>query len=311
MTDTTHVRPMLATEANLETLRFPVLVSPKLDGVRAIVHNSTVYSRSGKAIPNRYIQETLGRKCYDGLDGELIVGSPTDRNVFSKTTSGVMTIEGQPGFSYHVFDIWNTFREGTFEPKPYSERLEELRNRVHGHDFIYPVEQMEAEDLGMLLGIETYYVERGYEGAIIRSLGSGYKNGRSTQKEQFLLKMKRFKDAEAEVIGVQELQHNDNEVKVNGLGYSERSTAKSGLRAGSCLGALVCRSNTTGVVFNVGSGFTGLQRQLLWSIRGQLLGKQVKYKYFDLGVVEAPRHPVFLGFRDEIDMEIKDNDEPE
>jgi len=32
------------------------------------------------------------------------------------------------------------------------------------------------------------------------------------------------------------------------------------------------------------------------------IGKILKYKYFDIGVKDAPRHPVFLGMRPKSDM---------
>jgi DNA ligase-1 len=52
----------------------------------------------------------------------------------------------------------------------------------------------------------------------------------------------------------------------------------------------------------VGTGFTADQRADFWSRREQLRGQLVKYKHFPHGVKDAPRHPVFLGFRDPEDM---------
>ena len=43
-------------------------------------------------------------------------------------------------------------------------------------------------------------------------------------------------------------------------------------------------------------------RKQLWEIRDTLIGKMVKYKYFNIGVKVAPRLPVFLGFRDSSDL---------
>ena len=52
----------------------------------------------------------------------------------------------------------------------------------------------------------------------------------------------------------------------------------------------------------IGSGFTTEQRDLLWKRRESLPGEVVKFKYFAGGVKEAPRFPIFLGFRDLEDM---------
>ena len=60
------VKPMLATEANFNKLRYPVCTQPKLDGIRVVIKDGVVYSRSLKAIPNKHVQ-TLFRHL-QGID---------------------------------------------------------------------------------------------------------------------------------------------------------------------------------------------------------------------------------------------------
>ena len=83
-------KPMLATDADLNNLRFPLLASTKLDGVRAVVRDGVVYSRSNKPIPNQYVQRLFAE--YEHFDGELIVGEPT-----SKTCYGTKKRRLSPG----------------------------------------------------------------------------------------------------------------------------------------------------------------------------------------------------------------------
>jgi DNA ligase-1 len=46
-------KPMLASDCGgIENVRFPVIASPKLDGVRALVIDGALMSRSLKPIPN-------------------------------------------------------------------------------------------------------------------------------------------------------------------------------------------------------------------------------------------------------------------
>ena len=40
----------------------------------------------------------------------------------------------------------------------------------------------------------------------------------------------------------------------------------------------------------------------LWKDRANLVGKFIKYKFFPSGSKDRPRFPVWLGFRDKIDM---------
>lgn len=62
------------------------------------------------------------------------------------------------------------------------------------------------------------------------------------------------------------------------------------------------RDVLSGVSFSIGTGLTAAQRQFYWNERDILPGKLIKYKFFPVGVKVAPRHPVFLGFRDKADL---------
>ena len=51
--------------------------------------------------------------------------------------------------------------------------------------------------------------------------------------------------------------------------------------------------------FNIGSGFTMEQRFMLFdqSVKGHLLGRTVEFKYQEEGMLDKPRFPIFLRFR--------------
>lgn len=283
-------KPMLASAADLSKLRFPLLASPKIDGVRAVVKDGIVLSRSLKKIPNKWVQSVLA-PC-EGYDGELVVGSPTDANCMQNTTSGVMSIEGTPGFSFYVFDRID------MPDAPYHKR----RIRLSGHNpFVLELEQNEMRTLDDVLEYEQRMLGMGFEGLILRDPMGPYKYGRSTAREGYLLKVKRFEDSEFEVIGYEERQHNGNEATTNELGRTKRSSHKAGKSGLGDLGALVLRGD--GFTFNCGTGFDDATRKALWAIRDDgLIGRIAKVKHFPVGVKVAPRHPVFLGFRDPIDL---------
>jgi DNA ligase-1 len=153
-----------------------------------------------------------------------------------------------------------------------------------------------------MLAYEAEKVAEGYEGIILRSPEAPYKFGRSTVKEGYLLKLKRFEDSEAEIIGFEEEMFNGNAAETNELGRTKRSTAQAGLVGKSSLGAFLVRDCVSGVEFSIGTGLTALQRGVFWQRRDEYVGKLVKYKFFPVGVKVAPRHPVFLGMRDARDM---------
>lgn len=292
-------KPTLAVAAVFDEIKYPVFASPKLDGIRCSIVNGKALTRTLKMVPNKAIFEYLSSMDFNGLDGELIVGPPTDKDVYNKTVSQVMSFDkGMNGVTYYVFDFHN--RDGGFR-----ERYEQLTQvvtedfgsvpiKVLHHRLVHTAEEM--------LNYEQLCVSEGYEGIILRSPTAPYKYGRSTVKEGYLLKVKRFEDSEAEIIGFEEEMFNGNDAETNELGRTKRSTAKAGLSGKGTLGAFLVRDKVSGVEFAIGTGLTALQRGVFWARRDAYVGKLVKYKFFPVGVKVAPRHPVFLGFRDERDL---------
>jgi DNA ligase-1 len=288
--------PMLAVEAPKD-LKFPVLASAKLDGIRGIVEDGVLYSRSGKPIPNLFVQAFFKEHAeeLEGLDGELIVGPPNAKDVYLKTNSAVMTIKGEPDFNFYVFDWVNT------PTLPYIERMRMIEEKSYTARIVV-LQQLEITNDTELTSYEEKCLQLGYEGLIVRSPTAPYKHGRSTAREGYLLKVRRFSDSEAEIIGFQEEMENTNLAKEDVFGHTERSSAKSGMVGKDTLGAVRVRDLKTGVEFSVGSGFTADQRKDFWIARKLLFGKIIKYRYFEVGVKDAPRFPTFHGFRDKIDM---------
>ncbi len=84
-------RPMLADKVtDISALRFPVLASKKLDGVRCLVQDGVLVSRTLKPIPNKFVQAKF-KGLPEGTDGELIVGDPRDPEAYRRTVSVVMS----------------------------------------------------------------------------------------------------------------------------------------------------------------------------------------------------------------------------
>jgi DNA ligase-1 len=297
------LRPLLAaktTEADLQNFKYPGLVSPKIDGVRALVRNGQVVSRTMKPIPNKFVQQMFGWDELNGLDGELVVGNSTDPNLMQQTMSGVMSVDGIPNASYHVFDLWDC--PGDYELRLLNLYAMEQCRSTPGQVVIVP--QVLVKSYEELLKMEYEHLSAGYEGAMLRGLKSKYKQGRSTVRDGILLKVKRFKDdSEAIVLDFEPLYRNHNSAELDERGYTKRSSHQDNKVADECLGALVLRDIHDGREFRLGSGFTESQRYSLWADRINLTGCIVKYKSFTAtGVKDKPRHPIFLGFRDPRDI---------
>ena len=288
-------KPLLASQLDdLTSIKYPVYASYKLDGIRSVIFNGVALSRSLKPIPNKHIQQwaKVNAEALEGVDGEFIVGSPTSETVFRDTTSFVMSHDKVQDFTFYAFDVVTT--------EPFVDRLNSLKRRVLTNNTIVLEQHLITSSVD-LEAFRTDVVAMGYEGVMIRLPLGKYKYGRSSTKEQILLKMKLFKDSEFMIVGYECKYHNSNEAKINELGRTARSTSKDGMVALDTLGVLYLRT-VDGKEFGCGSGFDDKTRDELWAVRDSLKGKLATVKYFDVGSYETPRFPVFKAIRDIIDL---------
>jgi DNA ligase-1 len=289
------MKPMLAaTIKDVKLLKFPLLASPKLDGIRCCILNGKAVTRSLKPIPNNYIRKFLEANALalDGLDGELMVEGD-----FNSVQSAVMREDGEPDFYYAVFDYHND------QHLPYSTRLMKLSLIVaqFNNQRVREVPQITMNNSKDVDDYEVEVLCDGYEGLIIRSLDGTYKYGRSTLNEAKLMKLKRFEDDEATIVGMEPLYENNNAPTTNALGRTERSSHQANLVAQNKLGALNVKLKN-GKEFSIGTGFDDATRKDMWARKKDLLNKQVKFKYQELSADGIPRFPVYLGMRDSRDI---------
>ena len=296
-------RPMLAVDAgDITKLRYPRIASAKLDGIRCLKLNGKALSRSFKPIPNEYVRYMIENSGLpNGVDGELVLrdGSP-----FNKVSSAIMSQEGSPDYVYKIFDyvVNGNIRE------PFIDRYHRLQDGLPlPRNFAEYLVHIVVDNSRELAEFEEAWISQGYEGVITRTIDSPYKCGRSTLKEQYMLKLKRFVDSEAIVIGWEEMERNTNPAFVGELGQTKRSHASEGKIGAKLVGALIVEDIKTHIVHKLGSGFTMDDRASLYEMAMQGAfekdrGWVVTYKYQLHGVVEKPRSPIFKGIRHILDM---------
>jgi DNA ligase-1 len=286
-------KPMLAVDAeDISKLTYPVLASPKLDGIRCLIVGGKALSRKFKPIPNNFIREWLEARLPDGLDGELMVGTN-----FQECQSGVMRVSGEPDFKFMAFDLVEDL--ATFQKRYDNLTYWWNTNRAIIGQRVQVVPHMLCKNEDELAEYENWCVNNGYEGTMVRAVNGPYKNGRSTLREGYLLKIKRWTDSEAEILEVREQMTNTNEKQVDELGHSKRSSHKEGMVPAGTLGEFWVKDLKSGLEFAVGTGegLTKELRQQLWDTRDTLVGTIITYKYISHGVKELPRFPIYKGFR--------------
>lgn len=302
------LKPMKASDFVPEKLKWPLLASPKFDGIRAVVDTfgsgkPQLISNSGKPIRNKFAQDVIPSLATLGFDGELIVGDPAAPDVYHRTSSGIMSADGEPDFKYHVFDYRIT------PDMDYNRRYEDLLDLLHNmaaHGQLARIELVRQQiitNMAELEALEQQYLTAGYEGMMIRFPYTPYKYGRSTVREGALLKVKRFAQDEAVIVGFDEMMTNLNEATISETGRTKRSSAKDGLVPADTLGAFVCRNKfLCETEFNVSPGvLTQAERKELWDNRDSYMGRRITFKHFAYGAKDKPRHSRFNGFREEDD----------
>lgn len=294
-------RPLLAADVIFSKLQYPLLVTQKIDGVRALKINGKLLSRSFKPIPNQLLQERLTNLLPNGADGEIVINNGDhDGNIYD-TTSAVMTVTKECQFIFYWFDWVCTSLD-----KPYKDRVADILS-YHlevADDMITIIALIPTviNDETALLDYESKVLAEKYEGVILRKPDGRYKCGRSTVSEGLLLKLKRFSDEESTIIGFEELMHNMNEIQYDAFNNIKRRSMKDMLVGGDTLGAIIAVSSSTGVTFKIGSGFSDAIRSEIWNNRNALIGQLVKYKHIGYGVKGAPRSPVFIDIRSFYDL---------
>jgi len=183
------IKPMLLCRDNPDTstLKYPVWVFPKLDGIRCLIVDGVAKTRTMKDVPNKFISQVLNLLGVNGFDGELIVGPPNSETVYRDTVSIVMSHDKQSPFTYYVFDKWD-------EPGTFAERQAALQKVCSGITNVVLLEGIRVDTESDLLAYEQECLSLGYEGVILRALDAPYKQGRTTLKENNTYKLKRFVD---------------------------------------------------------------------------------------------------------------------
>ena len=270
-------KPMLA-EMYLDRkdeIVFPVLVSTKIDGHRMIAKRDGLWTRNGKkyfSCPHieRMLKPLFLVHPNWVIDGEIY---SHDEN-FEKVSSLVRKTkptkedleESEKIMQYWIFD-------GVIDNKTtnFSIRFERIKSEIRkviGEDnksFKF-VENIEVNSHEEIESYHTQFVAEGFEGLMVR-LDKGYENKRS----KFLLKYKKFKDMEFEIVDVEE-------------GVGNRSGMAGNLVLEMYDGKTFCANIR---------GSKEYYKQLLQN-KKSIIGKKATVRYQNLTEDGKPRFPVVI-----------------
>lgn len=253
--------------------------SYKVDGIRGRIENGLVMSRKDKPVPSMYIHELASQfKIPEGFEFEMISGNPFDEP-FKRTVSSVMTQGDDPRcISFYFFD--------RISEKTYGERIKEVEqwvnesHKIKGLSGLFHL--LPSKICYTIEEIDNFYakaLEDGAEGIVIKRLDAHYKFGRSTPKQQEMIKRKGVEDDTGILRDVIPQESEDPE---------RRNIAGSILVEGPC------------GLFNIGTGFTFEEAAYLLRHRDKLIGCKIDYSFMGYGTDQKPRHPRYRGIRGDL-----------
>lgn len=233
-------------------------MSEKLDGIRAIWDGKDLVSRSGHkyAVPSWFIKDFPN----ESLDGELFTKRGDFENI-SSITSKLTPNDGWNSVKFHIFDMPTMNAD-------FSTKYEKMTQISKQSKFIEVIPQKIAKDNADVFKFLDEVLAKGGEGVVVREPNLIYEDKRSDK----ILKIKKFKDAECEVISI-----NEGKGKYKGF-----------------MGSILCKDLKSKAVFKIGSGFSDDMRK-----NPPKIGQIITYKYQNLTKNGKPRFPLFLRFRNE------------
>jgi DNA ligase-1 len=272
--ESVYFEPMLAHKYNdrRDKVVFPVILQRKYNGGRLVASKTGCFTRNGKKYEScPHISELL-KPLFDKhpkwvIDGEIYTHDKPFEKIMSlvrktKPTEEDLT-ESKKIIQFHIYD--GVVDDRTLDyPTRFDIIKSEIQKLVGKTKSLAFVESVIGNNHEDIEKFHNQFVSEGFEGIMIRVINSPYENKRSTN----LLKFKKFKDEEFEIVDI-----------VEGLGN------RSGM-AGS-----IMVKTKGGKVFNSGiKGGEDYYRELLKN-KKKLIGKLATIRYQNLS--DKEKVPIF------------------
>jgi ATP-dependent DNA ligase len=269
---------MLATVQSLDDIKQTVYVSYKYDGIRAILYDGKVYSRTGKLIEG--VDLTKAR---DLLGFIRAHGHAFSDNIF---IDGELILRGTRGETRHFNDLSGKARGPVsqrfdlVEFFPYDfggsnllaqTRIEIFINKWAEQTLGYELHTA-AHSADEINKLYRAALDDGYEGVMLRTHSGLYEEGKRSKE---LIKLKPSQTEEFTIIGV-----------IEGKGKLE-----------GCVGAFAVRGDE-GISFTVKLADTEDNLRELFKVKETLISKQLTVKFNGKSEYGVPRFPVGLAIRD-------------
>jgi DNA ligase-1 len=304
-------------KVDLDTIKYPIYASTKLDGIRCVFHPTLgMVSRSLKPIPNKQLQEKFKKltewakdnNCV--LDGEIYAHGVSFQDITracmtedfdDEKTVKKLQKEIMSDAKHYSKLLIDSMQFNCFDCLPFNDlcnsfiiRYAYIQTLAVSNPDIVVVKQTLVNSKEEVMNYFETVLDVGYEGLILKDPYSIYKFGRGTIKEGICYKVKPYVEKSAIIKGiVQATQVIEGAQKlINELGYSVTSKKKDDRVLIEKASAFLV--DWEGKDLKVTIAADDKEKERIWKNAKDYIGKEVGFKAMDVGAKDLPRHPVAL-----------------
>jgi len=286
----------------LKDIKFPQIVSYKLDGFRCIFKDGEMFTSALKHFRNIHLLKRFEHLAKLSLKDNIILdGELRAKSLSFNDLSGIIRSDEQgvpEDLYFYCFDIIIAEDYN----KPFKSRIQDIAINCLDLPYLKNVAQLYLTDNTRIPELFKIAIEEEKcDGLILRNPEGRYKLGRGTIKEALIFKLKPYRTFDSKIIKVLQATEVDPsaEKKINELGRSVTSK-KIGDRV------LIEKASAflvlhKGKELKVTIAMTDEEKTEVWENQKKYIGKMIEYKGMLVGSKDLPRHPVFLRFRPDKD----------
>ncbi len=309
-------------QVELEDIKYSVLSSYKLDGIRCIFYKGKMLSCSLKPIVNKQLRAKMKPLAdYSKANNLILDGELYNHNIpFGLISSCVMTqdvtdkkaikswakkckerdieITREEAMDDIKFWCFDAVQNDNFE-ELFVDRLDYVQGLfINFPELVVKVNQVLLNNKKEVTDMFEEALKDGYEGLILKDPNGRYKCGRGRVKEALIYKVKPYRTWDAEIIEVIQATKVDPnaEKTTNELGRSVTSKKKDDRILIEKASAFKVKYE--GLDLKVVIAMTDPEKEEIWANKADYIGKMIEYKGMLVGAKDVPRHPVMLRFLD-------------
>ncbi|MCP4100331.1 MAG: hypothetical protein GY804_12880 [Alphaproteobacteria bacterium] len=305
-------KPMLATNAKLDKMKFPIYSSLKLEGVRGEFTPMGLFTRPMKRFNNKLLESKFSKILkYCAEHGVTLEGEFYRHGVDFSTLSSICRRANHPDtdtLNFYVFDIYfDGAKSCEFEERlPHAHSAVEVINDPS----VFLCKQYLHKTVDEVLKFYDEALEDGYEGWVGKDPKGTYKAGRSTVNEGKYVRLKPEETFDGVVIEIVERFENLCESETNELGYMSKKQDKD-MKASTGLAAVAIvdsKAFSKPVRVSLSRGILDYQdtkkspsRASIFANKADYIGKNIRFVGFTISGMDLPRSPRFDDWRTDLD----------